>query len=57
MESDEEGEGPKISENKEEQDLINKAIDVESENKALHMGEVKAIKRLIKGLEWQHKEI
>ena len=44
-----------MSENKEEQDLVNKAIDVESESKTLIMSEVKAIKKLIKGLEWRHK--
>ena len=52
MESDE---GPKMSENKDEQELVNQAIDVESENRALLMSEVKAIKKLIKGLEWRHK--
>ena len=52
MESDE---GLEMSENNDAQELVNQTNDVKSENRALHMGEVTAIKRLIRSLEWRHK--
>ena len=44
-----------MSENKEGKDVVKKAVDIESENETIVKSEAKAIRRLIKSLEWRHK--
>ena len=44
-----------MSKNKEEKDVVNKGVDTGSENKTTVTDEVKAIRRLIRSLEWRHK--
>ena len=44
-----------MSENNDAQ--VNQTSEVKSENRALHIGEVMAIRRSIKGLEWRHRRL
>ena len=55
MENDKGGEKPKMSENKEEKDVVNRAVDIESESKSIVTSEANAIRRVIKSLNWRHK--
>ena len=55
MENDKECEKPKMSENKEEKDVTNRAVDIESESKSIVKSEANAIRRAIKSLNWRHE--